>query len=59
MRRFPWLTRWIRAILNGWAELGTDTEGVLEQFCEFLEALTSPEDDVMEIREITVTGGQR
>lgn len=40
------------------AELGTDTEGVLEQFCEFLEALTSPEDDVMEIREITITGGR-
>ncbi len=39
------------------AELGTDVDGILEQFCEFLEALTSPEDDVMQIREITITGG--
>ena len=39
------------------AELGTDTYGILEQFCKFLETLTSPEDDVMEIREITITGG--
>ncbi len=40
------------------SELGTDAEGVLEQFCEFMEALTSPEENAVEIREITIVGGR-
>ena len=40
------------------SELGTDPEGVLEQFCEFMEALTSPEENAVEIREITIVGGR-
>ena len=39
------------------SELGTDAEGVLEQFCEFMEALTSPEENAVEIREITIVAG--
>lgn len=39
-------------------ELGTDVDDVLEQFCQFMEALTSPEEDVLGIREITVCGGR-
>ena len=38
-------------------ELGTDTDGVLEQFCEFMEALTSPQEETALIREITIVGG--
>lgn len=38
-------------------ELGTDVEDVLEQFCAFMEALTQPEDDILQIRELTVEGG--
>ena len=37
-------------------ELGTDVDDVLEQFCEFMEALTSPEDDALQIRQITICG---
>ena len=40
------------------AELGTDVDGVLEQFCEFMEALTSPEEGIAEIHEITIIGGR-
>ena len=40
------------------SELGTDAEGVLEQFCEFMETLTSPEENAVEIREITIVGGR-
>ena len=39
-------------------ELGTDVDDVLEQFCEFMEALTSPEDDALQIRQITICGGR-
>ena len=39
-------------------ELGTDVDDVLEQFCEFMEALTSPEDDTLQIRQITICGGR-
>ena len=39
-------------------ELGTDVDDVLEQFCEFMEALTSPEDDALQICQITICGGR-
>ena len=39
-------------------ELGTDVDDVLEQFCEFMEALTSPEDDALQIHQITICGGR-
>lgn len=39
-------------------ELGTDVDDVLEQFCEFMEALTLPEDDALQIRQITICGGR-
>ena len=38
-------------------ELGTDVEDVLEQFADFMSTLTSPEDEIMQIHEITVVGG--
>ncbi len=38
-------------------ELGTDVEDVLEQFADFMSTLTAPEDDTMQIHEITIVGG--
>lgn len=39
-------------------ELGTDVDDVLEQFCAFMESLTSPEEDVFQIHQITICGGR-
>ena len=39
------------------AELGTDVDDVLEQFADFMVALSSPEDDVFRIGSITIVGG--
>ena len=39
-------------------ELGTDVDDVLEQFSRFMEALTSPDEEIVSIREITVCGGR-
>ena len=39
------------------AELGSDIDDVLEQFADFMEALTSPEDVTDRINSITIVGG--
>jgi len=39
------------------AELGTDVDDILEQFADFMEALSSPEDDGGAIESITIVGG--
>ena len=39
-------------------ELGTDIDDILQQFAEFLEALSSPEDAIDDIESITIVGGR-
>lgn len=43
---------------QGWIEeLGTDVDGILEEFADFLEAFSAPEELISEINSITITGG--
>ena len=39
-------------------ELGTDVDGILEDFAEFLETFSRPEERIADIGSITITGGR-